>query len=310
MPISLISLYSTPLRTALPLLTTALLAGCGGGGNDAVTVPATMRVTAATADTPLYGQSLHITVQGDLLDHGLVTPVSTACKTIEPAATTQYASSATTMHYLCAVQAVGSQTMEFRRTDNGAVLHTLSFTVPLPQVTMAVSNGAGVNGNVVFTLRPDLAPITVDNFLAYVRSGFYDNTVFHRVQTNFIVQGGGYPSPVVAGTVPTHKTTSAAITLEAGNGLSNVQWSVAMARTAVANSATSEFFVNLKDNASVLDKTATNAGYAVFANVTAGTDVVSAMTGAACQTIAGFFPSTLGCVPIPNVVVSTARQTR
>ena len=304
-----ISLYSLSLRAALPLLTTALLAGCGGGGSDAVTVPTTMRVTSATADTPLYGQSLHITVQGELLDQG-ITPVSTACKTLLPAATTQYASSASTLHYLCDVQAVGNQTMELRRTDTGAVLHTLNFTVPLPQVTMAVSNGAGVNGDVVFTLRPDLAPITVNNFLAYVRSGFYDNTVFHRVQTNFVVQGGGYPSPVVAGTVPTHKTTNAAITLEAGNGLSNVQWSVAMARTSVANSATSEFFINLKDNASVLDKTTTNAGYAVFASVTAGTDVVSAMTSAPCQTITGFVSSALGCVPIPNVVVSTARQTR
>lgn len=304
-----ISLYSTRVCATLPLLTLAVLAGCGGGGSDAVAVPTTMRVTSATADTPVYGQSLHITVQGELLDQG-VTPVSTACKTIEPAAATQYASSATTLHYLCDVQAVGNQTVELRRTDTGAVLHTLSFTVPLPQVTMAVSNGAGVNGDVVFTLRPDLAPITVNNFLAYVRSGFYDNTVFHRVQTNFVVQGGGYPSPVVAGTVPTHKTTNAAITLEAGNGLSNVQWSVAMARTSVANSATSEFFINLKDNSASLDKTATSAGYAVFANVTAGTDVVSAMTSAPCQTITGFVSSGLGCVPIPNVVVSTARQTR
>ena len=304
-----ISLYSLSLRAALPLLSTALLAGCGGGGSDAVTAPTTMRVTSATADTPLYGQSLHITVQGELLDQGM-TPVSTACKTLAQAPSTSFVSNATTVHYLCDVQAVGNQTMELRRSDTGAVLHTMSFTVPLPQVTMAVSNGAGVNGDVVFTLRPDLAPITVNNFLAYVRSGFYDNTVFHRVQTNFVVQGGGYPSPVVAGTVPTHKTTNAAITLEAGNGLSNVQWSVAMARTSVANSATSEFFINLKDNASVLDKTTTNAGYAVFASVTAGTDVVSAMTSAPCQTITGFVPSALGCVPIPNVVVSTARQTR
>jgi cyclophilin family peptidyl-prolyl cis-trans isomerase len=304
-------LYSSVERAALPLLTIALLAGCGGGGSDTAT-PATLRVTSASADTPVYGQLLHITVQGELLDQGL-TPVSTACKTITQAPTASFASSATAMHYLCDVQAVGSQTMELRRSDTGAVLHTLNFTVPLPQVTMAVSNGAAVNGNIVFTLRPDLAPITTDNFLSYVRSGFYDSTVFHRVQTNFVVQGGGYPSPVVAGTVPTHKTTSAAIALEAGNGLSNVQWSVAMARTSAANSATSEFFINLKDNnsgTSSLDKTATNAGYAVFANVTAGTDVVSAMTSAPCQTITGFISVALGCVPIPNVVVSTARQTR
>jgi peptidyl-prolyl cis-trans isomerase A (cyclophilin A) len=304
-----ISLYSTIERAALPLLTSALLAACGGGGSESSTIAPTMRVTAASADVPVYGQSLHITVQGELLDQGL-TPVSTACKTITQAPTTAFASSATTMHFLCEMKAVGSQTMELRRTDTGAVLHTLNFTVPLPQVTMAVSNGAGVNGDVVFTLRPDLAPISTDNFLTYVRANFYDNTVFHRVQTNFVVQGGGYPSPIAAGTVPTHKATNPAITLEAGNGLSNVQWSVAMARTSAANSATSEFFINLRDNASALDKTATNAGYAVFATVTAGTDVVSAMTSAPCQTITGFISIALGCVPIPNVVVSTARQTR
>jgi cyclophilin family peptidyl-prolyl cis-trans isomerase len=309
MPISSFERAANVYRHAvLPLLTAALLTGCGGGGGDTHT-PATMRVTSASTDTPLYGQSLHITVQGELLDQGL-TPVSTACKTITQAPSTSFASSSTTIHYLCAVQAVGSQTMELRRSDTGAALQTLNFTVPLPQVTMAVGNGVGVNGDIVFTLRPDLAPITTDNFLAYVRSGFYDNTVFHRVQTNFVVQGGGYASPVVAGTVPAHKATSAAITLEAGNGLSNVLWSVAMARTSVANSATSEFFINLRDNASNLDKTATNAGYAVFASVTAGTDVVSAMTVAPCQTITGFISSALGCVPIPNVVISTARQTR
>lgn len=286
----------------------ALLSGCGGGGGDSATPSPSISVTSATAETPVYGQSLHITVQGTAL--GQVTAVSSACKTLEQGATAQYAPSSTLVHYFCAVHAVGDQTIEFRRSDTGATLYTLPFTVPLPQVTMAVSNGAGVNGNVVFTLRPDKAPITVDNFLAYVNSSFYDNTVFHRVQTNFVVQGGGYASPIVANTVPTHKTTSAAITLEAGNGLSNVQWSVAMARTSVANSATSEFFVNLKDNSSSLDKTTTNAGYAVFASVTAGTDVITAMTSAPCQTIANFVTSSLGCVPIPNVVISTARQTR
>lgn len=292
----------------------ALLSGCGGGGGDSATpapapAPApAVSVTSVTTETPIYGQSLHITVQGTALEQ--ITAASSACKTLEQGATTQYAPSSTLVHYFCAVQAVGDQTIEFRRSDTGATLYTLPFTVPLPQVTMAVSNGAGVNGNIVFTLRPDKAPITVDNFLAYVGSGFYDNTVYHRVQSGFVVQGGGYASPVVAGTVPTHKTTNAAITLESGNGLSNVQWSVAMARSSAANSATSEFFINLKDNSSILDKTTTNAGYAVFASVTAGTDVVTAMTSAPCQTIAGFITSSLGCVPIPNVVISTATQTR
>ena len=125
-----------------------------------------------------------------------------------------------------------------------------------------------------------------------------------------MVQAGGYAAPIVAGVVPTHKSVNAPIALEVGTGLSNTQWTLSMARTSAANSATSEFFINLKNNASLLDSTGAGTGYAVFGSVTSGTDVVSSIVSAPCTTIAGFITSTLGCVPIPNVVISTAVQTR
>ena len=174
--------------------------------------------------------------------------------------------------------------------------------MPQPQVTLAMSNGAGVNGSIVVTLDPTKAPITVDNFLSYVNSGFYDGTVIHRVVPGFVIQGGGYTA-ITPGVVPVPKTTNAPIVLE-GTGLSNVQWSVAMARGAAANSATSQFFVNLVNNSGTLDPSPVTAGYAVFGAITAGTSVVTAIVAAPCAPIAQFSE----CVPGPNVVITSATQ--
>ena len=99
---------------------------------------------------------------------------------------------------------------------------------------------------------------------------------------------------------------NAPITLEVGKGLSNVQWSVAMARTSVANSATSQFFINLVDNSAFLDPSSFSAGYAVFGSVTAGTAVAAAIVGAPCAAIPNFSE----CAPNPNVVITSAVQTQ
>jgi cyclophilin family peptidyl-prolyl cis-trans isomerase len=117
------------------------------------------------------------------------------------------------------------------------------------------------------------------------------------------VQGGGY-APITPPTVPAPKPgTNPPIVLEVGKGLGNVQWSVAMARTNLPNSATSEFFINLQNNPS-LDTA--NGGYAVFGAVTAGTNVVSAIAAAPCTPIVGFSE----CVPTPNILITTAAQTQ
>ncbi|MFM8769823.1 MAG: peptidylprolyl isomerase [Rubrivivax sp.] len=124
-------------------------------------------------------------------------------------------------------------------------------------------------GDVTIELDREKAPRTVDNFVQYVKSGHYDGTIFHRVIDNFMIQGGGMQANM------TEKPTRAPITLEARNGLLNLRGTVAMARTMVPDSATAQFFINVRDNP-VLD--AANArdghGYAVFGKVVAGMDVV------------------------------------
>ncbi len=124
-------------------------------------------------------------------------------------------------------------------------------------------------GDIVVELDRAKAPKTVDNFLAYVKAGHYNGTIFHRVIDNFMIQGGGMTAAMA------EKPTRAPIALEADNGLLNVRGTIAMARTSVPDSATSQFFINVADNA-FLD--AANArdgrGYAVFGRVTDGMEVV------------------------------------
>jgi len=124
-------------------------------------------------------------------------------------------------------------------------------------------------GEIVIELDAAKAPKTVANFLEYVKAGHYDGTIFHRVIPNFMIQGGGFDPDLK------QKPTRAPISLESKNGLTNVRGSVAMARTSVPDSATAQFFINLKDNA-FLDaaNTPDGSGYAVFGKVVSGMDVV------------------------------------
>ncbi|HEX5515544.1 MAG TPA: peptidylprolyl isomerase [Gammaproteobacteria bacterium] len=122
-------------------------------------------------------------------------------------------------------------------------------------------------GDFTLELYPDKAPITVENFLSYVDSGFYDGTIFHRVIPGFVIQGGGFTEDMQ------QKRTQAPIKNEADNGLKNLRGTLSMARTSDINSATSQFFVNLKDNA-FLDHGSRDFGYAVFAKVVDGMDVI------------------------------------
>ncbi|MFT6997845.1 MAG: peptidyl-prolyl cis-trans isomerase B (cyclophilin B) [Cryomorphaceae bacterium] len=123
-------------------------------------------------------------------------------------------------------------------------------------------------GNFSLELDPNKAPITVANFMAYVDAGFYDNTVFHRVIDGFMIQGGGFT------TDGSKKETRDPIMLESENGLKNDVGTIAMARTNAPNSATAQFFVNLKDNG-FLNYAPGNPGYAVFGKVSSGMDIVN-----------------------------------
>jgi peptidyl-prolyl cis-trans isomerase B (cyclophilin B) len=135
----------------------------------------------------------------------------------------------------------------------------------LPIVEMQTSQGT-----IVIALDEEKAPKTVANFLAYVKSGFYDGTIFHRVISNFMIQGGGYTPDFE------EKKTGKPIRNEANNGLSNVRGTIAMARTSNPHSATAQFFINVVDN-SFLDHTQPTMsgwGYAVFGKVIKGMEVV------------------------------------
>ena len=128
-------------------------------------------------------------------------------------------------------------------------------------------------GNITLTLNDELAPKSTENFLDYVRSGHYDGTIFHRVIANFMVQGGGMTAGMK------QKPTKATIENEADNGLPNKRGSVAMARTSDPHSASSQFFINVVDNAFLNFSAPTSQGwgYAVFGEVTEGMDVVDAI---------------------------------
>ena len=126
-------------------------------------------------------------------------------------------------------------------------------------------------GTIKVELNPNKAPVTVKNFLSYVDSGFYNGLIFHRVIPNFMIQGGGMTESLVR--KPTHKP----ITLESNNGLKNNTYTIAMARTSAPNSATSQFFINLKNNSNLNYSSPANPGYAVFGKVIEGQSVVDAI---------------------------------
>ncbi len=128
-------------------------------------------------------------------------------------------------------------------------------------------------GNITIQLNSEKAPISSENFLTYVKEGFYNGTIFHRVIKDFMAQGGGFDTSF------NQKEVHAPIENEADNGLKNTRGTIAMARTNVPNSATAQFFINYKDS-SFLDHTGKNAsgwGYAVFGEVIEGMDIVDKM---------------------------------
>lgn len=140
-------------------------------------------------------------------------------------------------------------------------------------------------GDIVIALRPDAAPRTVENFLTYVEDDFYDGTVFHRIIDGFVIQGGGFTADYE------RKPTRPPVLNEADNELKNKRGTLSMARTFEPHSATSQFFINLEDNASLdhRGKTPRGWGYAVFGEVIEGMDVVDAI-GQVKTGSAGPFP--------------------
>ena len=139
------------------------------------------------------------------------------------------------------------------------------------------------------------APLSVANFKSYIDGGYFDGTIFHRIVPGFVIQGGGFTEDM------TQKKTKAPVKNEADNGLKNKRGTLSMARTNDINSATSQFFVNLKDN-DFLDHSRGNFGYAVFAKVTEGMDVIDKIAAVATGRKKGFDD-----VPIEAVTMTSVR---
>ncbi|MGE0071559.1 MAG: peptidylprolyl isomerase [Thiomonas sp.] len=151
-------------------------------------------------------------------------------------------------------------------------------------------------GDFVVQLDPARAPKTVANFLDYVKSGFYKGTIFHRVIPGFMVQGGGFTADMQ------QKPTRPPIALESQNGLRNLRGTIAMARTADPNSATSQFFINVVDNPSLDYPQPDGHGYAVFGKVVSGMDVIDKIVAVPTKSVGPYQD-----VPVKPIVIDNAK---
>lgn len=266
------------------LFVSCTLLGCGGSSEFPPVV------TGIKPQSLSYGRLATIYIGGKDLRSSMVVETNGSCTN------PSFASSSTTdlLVLNCQARVVGDFPLVVKSAE-GAVIYTSTLTVPKPQVTLITANGG-----ISLELNQALAPITVDNFLTYVAKGYYSNTLFHRVIPGFVAQGGGYTSGMVkkAGQL-------APIVLESNNGLSNIRASVAMARTNVANSATSEFFINLVDNLSLDYKNSGSPGYAVFGSVVQGMALVDAMAQQPTGVVNGFAD-----VPLNEILISMVLQTQ
>ncbi|MES3037912.1 MAG: peptidylprolyl isomerase [Bdellovibrionota bacterium] len=166
-----------------------------------------------------------------------------------------------------------------------------AFAADLPQVIIETSMGT-----IEAELDSEKAPVSVQNFLSYVDSGFYSNTTIHRVVKNFVIQGGGVDKEL------NELPTAAPIISEATNGLSNLKGTLGMARSEDINSATSQFYINTKDNIK-LDHTSEKYGYAVFGKVTKGYEIVEAIENVAVTTV-GEYQN----VPVEPILILSVRR--
>ena len=152
------------------------------------------------------------------------------------------------------------------------------------------------HGSFTIELFPREAPVTVENFLRYVDDGFFDGTIFHRIVPGFVIQGGGLTADF------SNKETRDPIQNEAKNGLKNTRGSLSMARTSDINSATSQFFVNLSDNA-FLDHGPRDYGYAVFGRVTEGIETVDKIAKVKTGRRKGYQDA-----PLDDVIIVSAKR--
>jgi len=276
------------IKTAIAACLALLLAACGGGGGGDNPFPPL--VTSFRTQAFQYSRPALILIGGSDLRISMTVESGGAC--VNPS----FSDSSTTSSLVlsCTMTQVGEIPLTVKDAS-GKVLYQTSVTVPKPQVLLKTSAG-----DVTLELDPVAAPITVNNFLAYVKSGYYESTLFHRVIAGFAVQGGGYTTGLVK-----KPGQLAQITLESNKGLSNLRGTVAMARTSVPNSAASEFFVNVVTNTFLDYQNAASPGYAVFGTVIQGLDVIDAIAVKPTGSFLG-----VADVPLTDITINAASQVK
>ena len=261
-----------------------------GTGDSAFNLPAlSAGVSAVNNGTLMYRKQATFTVSGQNLD-GAISVLAPNCSGLSEAA----GGSATSRSFTCTPTAVGPLPFQVLRARDNATLLTVAPVVPVPRVTMKTTMG-----DMLIELYPANAPITVDNFLQYVDDGFYAGSIFHRVISNFVIQGGGFNTQLAQ--LPTRTP----IKLETPNGLSNQLYTVAMARTSARDSATSQFFINVSNANGFLDASPTSDGYAVFGKVVAGTAVAEAIKAVPVVNFGAF-----ASIPNTFIVINSVTQTQ
>ena len=276
------TLYRLKLLTLLALA--CFLSACGGSDGFPPVV------TGVKVQSIQYGKTATIYIGGKDLRSSLKVDTAGACSS--PAFASN--SNTDTLVLNCVVAKTGDFPLTVQ-TVEGLTIYNITINVPLPQVALITGKGS-----MTLELDPTKAPTSTNNFLSYVNKGFYRGSLFHRVIPNFVIQAGGYTTGMVKQT-----GQGAPIELESNKGLSNVRGSLAMARTYLANSATSEFYINLVDNVSLDYKNAASPGYAVFGKVVQGMDVVDAIATEPTGVVGGFSD-----VPLTEIALSLALQTK
>lgn len=244
-PVALAPVVPVPVEPPIPIPTPP------------VPVP-TVAAIASVVNAPLmYGKTATFTVTGTNFENG-VTFTAPNCNNVK----LESGGTATQQLWTCVPVHTGILSVTVGVTGAAGTTQ-IAPNVPMPQVTIKTSLG-----DIVLELDPNKAPLSVNNFLQYTSDGFYNDKIFHRVLKGFVIQGGGYNTALIRSGV-----LRAPIALEASNGLPNNRGTIAMARTTVPDSATSQFFINLIDNVS-LNAAGNSGGYAVFGKVITGMGTV------------------------------------
>ena len=286
--------FSLPGTRVLALAAACALSSCGGEGGD-------IAMSNASATNVRYAQTLTLTFTGQGFDKGVEVAVDGPCDNL----TRLPGSNANGVQYTCVISGVGRINSVLRATDGGQAFGSLKVDVPLPRVSLTVTDGTRT-GTLLLELDPAAAPASVAQFVAYANAGFYTGTLFHRVRPDTAILAGGFTSGT-EGVISAKLTTRGDVALER-TGLKNLRGSVALYREAALNSANSMFFINTVDNPRFdVGSAETPDGYAVFGKVVEGLDVVDEI---AKVPVRPDLSLAVNDVPVTAVRISAAAQTR